>query len=336
MAKPTNTLEWTASGGAVVQPTSGKQAAGYEGGERLPAQHQNWALVTETDWQEYVKAGFWEGAFGLASAISPTAIVGTVDDYAPTGLSGAQVIRQDLNAGHATLNGLTGGADGRLVVLVLIDDTWTLTLAHDAGASTAANRFFLPGGIARDLEGEGSCAILRYDGTSSRWRVLSVHSVGSHKLAAGSDFQVQGAGRYRHDDISHNISVFDGVPDEATPGSFKCIATSGYVLHDVASAVDNWMIPVSLRMGLTVSQVRVRVRDHASKTITAELRNSVDGTAANLGSDTSDAGGGWQWLTISGLSETPGAGDHLYIRLSMANNSNDVFISHAEVTYAQN
>lgn len=118
--------------------------------------------------------GFTVGeTVALLGVISPVAIGGgTTQNYAPTGLAGAAVIRQDVSAAHA-LGGLTGGSVGRIIVLMNIatDPLFTLTLNHEDAGSTAANQFVLPDGDDLVVRA-GECITLHYDSTSSRWRVI--------------------------------------------------------------------------------------------------------------------------------------------------------------------
>ena len=101
--------------------------------------------------------------------ISPTALSGTVDDWAPTGLVGATIIFAS-TSGAATLDGLTGGVDGRFIAICNAG-TFTLTVADEATGSLAANRFSLPNGDAVPLASTGNnCLGLIYDGTNSRWK----------------------------------------------------------------------------------------------------------------------------------------------------------------------
>ncbi len=122
---------------------------------------------------------FTGGPVSLQSVISPTAITSTLDisDWAPTGLSTAVSIRQAVtNAGpgaNVNINGLTGGAAGRILVLHALGTQAndTLTLVHESGGGAAANYFSLASGANLVLPRQG-CVTLQYDGTSSRWRVI--------------------------------------------------------------------------------------------------------------------------------------------------------------------
>lgn len=109
------------------------------------------------------------GTTTLSGTISPTALAANTDNWAPTGLSGASVIRASASAAY-NLTGLTGGAAGRIVLLENVGAN-AITLTHDA-TSTAANRFFCPANVDFSLAA-GASVWLQYDSTSSRWRVVA-------------------------------------------------------------------------------------------------------------------------------------------------------------------
>jgi hypothetical protein len=89
--------------------------------------------------------------------------------------SGASGVLRYTGAGTTTFTGIsaTGVSHGQLLVIEIIGGD--LTLAHEDAASTAANRFNLPAGVAWNMY-QNAFAILRYDGTSTRWRVLGAQS----------------------------------------------------------------------------------------------------------------------------------------------------------------
>jgi hypothetical protein len=110
-----------------------------------------------------------DGSFQLGTDANLTIAAGNNNNQALP--ANATCLRIDA-AAASILTGLTGGVDGRIVVLHNVDtaDSWTIT--HDDAASTAANRFFLPGAVTLTVLIHGS-VWLRYDATSSRWRVVS-------------------------------------------------------------------------------------------------------------------------------------------------------------------
>ena len=68
------------------------------------------------------------------------------------------------------ITGIAGGVAGRLLVLTNVGATFGITLTNEDAASTAANRILLPNNIRL---APADSIILRYDGTTSRWRVFS-------------------------------------------------------------------------------------------------------------------------------------------------------------------
>ena len=100
--------------------------------------------------------------------ISPAAIAAQADNYNPTSLSTAAVLRLSLT-GAQTITGIAGGADGRLLIVHNIDATDALTLSDEDAASTAANRLALQGNVVLAPD---TSVLLQYDSTSSRWRMV--------------------------------------------------------------------------------------------------------------------------------------------------------------------
>lgn len=108
-------------------------------------------------------------AFLLTGELTPAQLTGNADNYNPTGLAGASVLRMSTNASR-NLTGIQGGAAGRIMLLGNVGSN-NLVLVHDA-TSTAANRFSLPGAANLTLL-PGEWTMLRYDSTLSRWTVAS-------------------------------------------------------------------------------------------------------------------------------------------------------------------
>lgn len=113
-------------------------------------------------------------ALNLTGVISPTALgAGPTANYAPTGGTTISTIRQDMSA-NGVVSGLSiSQVNGRTIILHNISATNTLTLNHEDAASTAGNRFVLPNNANLVLQ-PNSSNTLRYDGTSSRWRVIAL------------------------------------------------------------------------------------------------------------------------------------------------------------------
>lgn len=104
-------------------------------------------------------------------------VSGTLDNWAPTGYATATHFAVT-GTGSITLNGMAGGADGRIVVLTNMAGSGVadITINHENAGSTAANRFDLAaGGVWYLATGESATFI--YNGSSSRW--VQVATTGS-------------------------------------------------------------------------------------------------------------------------------------------------------------
>lgn len=107
------------------------------------------------------------GSLTLSGDISPTQLVANTNDWAPTGLAGALTIRVSTDV-QRDLTGLTGGADGRMMIIAAIDNG--LKLKDQSSSSSASNRFALGGSDVTLAVNQA--ALLQYDSTSSRWRLI--------------------------------------------------------------------------------------------------------------------------------------------------------------------
>jgi len=130
----------------------------------------------------------------LTGVISPSQITSNQNDYNPAGIPSACV----LNLSSDTLrsvSGLAGGAEGRVVALVNTGSQ-IISLLNESSSSTAANRFAL--GCDITIAGK-QAALLRYDGTASRWYAIATTGLmGSAQPPGFTNLLVNGADRARH------------------------------------------------------------------------------------------------------------------------------------------
>lgn len=138
-------------------------------------------------------------ALQFTGDLSPAQITADQNDYDPAGLSAASVLRLTADAPRR-ITGLAGGADGRLLSIVNGGSN-PLVLANANASSSAVNRF----DIAADLliaPSEG--AILIYDTTSSRWRLLSPRANTRERLIANRTYYVRTDGSDSNAGLANN------------------------------------------------------------------------------------------------------------------------------------
>lgn len=107
-------------------------------------------------------------AFALTGDISPAQITATQNDYNPTGLSTASVLRLNSDASRS-ITGLAGGSDGRIISIVNVG-SFDITLENNDAGSTDANKFAFDDDLV--LAANTGCGLI-YDSTSSRWRLFA-------------------------------------------------------------------------------------------------------------------------------------------------------------------
>jgi hypothetical protein len=104
----------------------------------------------------------------VLGVLSPASISGVTNDWNPTNLAVATVIRISTSA-LTDLSGLQGGTGGRRLTLTNISSN-TIRVWNEDTRSSAANRFAL--GDDEITIGPSDSLDLVYDGTSSRWRLV--------------------------------------------------------------------------------------------------------------------------------------------------------------------
>lgn len=127
---------------------------------------------------------YWMGDTTTEVTVTPTALSGNVNNYSPTGLSYASVLRIDGGASDRIITGLDAStsADGRVIGLINIGSSNKLTLPNQSGSSSAANQFLLPADVDIPIN---TAIALRRDGISSRWRPFS-RALSNTGVTAGS------------------------------------------------------------------------------------------------------------------------------------------------------
>jgi hypothetical protein len=138
----------------------------------LPGQNCTvWYDWTSSRWRGVASSsdGKHGGQYATAGIISPPVLASSQNDYSPTGLENAAVLRLTASA-IVSLTGLAGGYSGRRIVLFNIGNL-PITIVNQSLLSLAANRFFT-GSSNTTIVGNNSTSLI-YDGTSGFWRVYA-------------------------------------------------------------------------------------------------------------------------------------------------------------------
>lgn len=106
-------------------------------------------------------------SWAMTGVISPPALTANQDNYNPTGLATASLLRLTSDATRS-ITGMAGVANGRILKLINVGTQKIILVAE--GGSTAANRFSLEADLC--LWPNDSASIW-YDSASSRWRLES-------------------------------------------------------------------------------------------------------------------------------------------------------------------
>lgn len=184
--------------------------------------------------------------FGQPNVLVPAQITADTHNYAPYNHATTDTFRLTTDASR-TLTGLAGGVDGRRVLLVN-GGSFTLTLAHQSTSSAAANRFACPGSATLTL-GAGDAALLSYDGTASRWRVVASSVGGSGgsstwdvvsadtAMVAGHSYVVDASGGTRTMTLPATVAAGQSFAVNAKGGSV-IVASNGNTIAGVGAGND--------------------------------------------------------------------------------------------------
>jgi hypothetical protein len=136
---------------------------------RYETSSQRWRPVSSSP------MGNFGGAVITAGIINPSSLSSDQNDYNPTGLVNATVIRLTSTT-VVNINGIVGGSNGRILTTVN-KGSFNIILTHENTGSTASNRFALDGQNVVLLPGQ-TCSF-RYDSVLTRWLSLSSSPVGN-------------------------------------------------------------------------------------------------------------------------------------------------------------
>lgn len=164
-----------------IQQAINIQPHGIDSGASAPSPSSSYYTQAQTDANFVAKAG---GTMTGALALSNTAQfkLAKLDDTAITGAGNhtlnpynATFIKLGSTSADPTLVGISGGADGRVVILYNPNASYGVTIDHDSSnESTAANRIYTMTAADVNISARGSAQFI-YDSGASRWVLFSVN-----------------------------------------------------------------------------------------------------------------------------------------------------------------
>lgn len=163
------------------------------------------------------------GVLGLSGDAAVTVSSSPQNDWAPTGLSTAGVLRVNPDTVDVTVTGIAAPSspynDGRLLVVHNVGTGgFALIFADESASSSAANRLALSGQFhIRNDE----CAVFYYDLTSTRWRAVSMGT----KTLMGTRIVTDGSLQGFYDQNGNEVIQVAGVASAVNHCAFNNAAT---------------------------------------------------------------------------------------------------------------
>jgi hypothetical protein len=138
----------------------------------IPTTQTDGILIDAADWNtdiveniKYLKA--ITALFGDGAVVTPAQITSDQNNYAPTGVATAVMLRLSSDAAR-NITGLSAGIAAGMIALHNVG-SFAITLKDENASSTAANRFALTGDVVIATD---AVVLLQYDATTARWRMI--------------------------------------------------------------------------------------------------------------------------------------------------------------------
>lgn len=272
-----------------------------------------------------------------SSTINTATLSAQQDDYNPTGIDVATVVRVSLSA-NVTITGidasLGGSRSGRSEKIISNASAYNLTLAHQDAASSGANRFLCPNSVDAVVY-PGEAAWIVYDATSAGWvvRPMIGYSITGEFVYAAAKTRTKFVDLARGHQSANVAGSWDYIADQSGTGY-------DYWLNDATTVAtgDKLIFPITLPAGAVITQLDAQVYHDVSVgsigTGTALRLRRVTPQVSGLSGIQSDevvstTGTGYKALSLAAFSNMPSAADRTVVP---ANKTYSVIIEAEDVS----
>lgn len=149
-----------------------------------------------------------DAEIAFSGIIEPAALAADANDWSPTGIGTASVIRASASAAVTVTGLLAPAADGAIIFLQNVGTTYSITLANASASSAAANRFAIGRNIAL-RPGQGIVLMYDLDGSTPRWRSMQAFSELPRSYLSG-------CGVSNGTDTTNDLNIAAGVCRDST------------------------------------------------------------------------------------------------------------------------
>lgn len=128
-----------------------------------------------TEVMEQIGSAIFGNDISLNGIITPAALTGDVNNYAPTGLATAGVLRLGGGSSDRNISGLLAPTSGKaqLLLILNIGTSNSLILNNQSASSSAGNKFFGPNAADVTIR-KGGAIFVYYDITLAAWICVGI------------------------------------------------------------------------------------------------------------------------------------------------------------------